>query len=91
MSTIINATDAYYAVGWIGVGCIFIFNISFFVIFIVNMCFYCRKSNSEEIREIRRDYYYQKVISFEKCQAGYVGNEMLDSWVIKGDLNEQWV
>ncbi len=62
MNTIASATNDFYLVGWIGFVCIFIFNISFFVIFIYDMCCFFKRSNSEEMRLIRRDFYYEKVL-----------------------------
>ena len=43
------------------------------------------------MREIRRNFYYEKILKFENCNEVTADNELLDSWVIKGDLNENWV
>ena len=90
METIVPATKAFYTVGWIGFICIFVFNLSFLCIFVHDICCFFRQSNSEAMRAIRKDFYYQKSLRYESCIDTVADTEMLDSWVVKGDLNENW-
>ena len=45
----------------------------------------------EKVRETRRDFYYEKLNKYEKSLDNNIGVDVLDSWVIKGDLNEKWI
>jgi len=45
----------------------------------------------EKVRETRRDFYYEKLSKYEKSLDKNVGADVLDSWVVKGDLNEKWI
>ena len=45
----------------------------------------------EKVREIRRDFYYEKLSKYEKSLDKNIGPDVLDSWVVKGDLNEKWI
>lgn len=91
METIGAASKAFYAVGWVSFVCIFVFNLSFLCIFVYDICCFFRQSNSEAMRTIRKDFYYQKILRYESCIDTVADTEMLDSWVVKGDLNENWV
>jgi len=62
---IADQTKSYYVVGWIGFIAIFIFNISFFVMLIVDIVLCLRKSSRENMREIRKNYYYDKIVKYE--------------------------
>lgn len=42
------------------------------------------------MRTIRRDYYYEKILNYQKCNDVSANEEMLDHWVVKGDLNQNW-
>lgn len=90
MATVSAATNAYYKVGWVSFICIFVFNLSFLCIFVHDICCFFRQSNSEAMRSIRKDFYYQKILRYESCIDTVADTEMLDSWVVKGDLNENW-
>ena len=91
METINSATKAFYAVGWISFVCIFVFNLSFLGIFVHDVCCFFAQSNSAAMRAIRKDFYYEKILKYENCIDTAADTEMLDSWVVKGDLNENWV
>jgi hypothetical protein len=73
--------------GWIGVSSIIVFNIGCLLAVLVNLVQHCCLSNRESIRQIRKDYYYQKILKYESSYACDISKDMLDSWVIKGDLN----
>ena len=45
----------------------------------------------EKVCEIRRDFYYEKLSKYEKSLDKNIGPDVLDSWVVKGDLNEKWI
>lgn len=46
-----------------------------------------RKSNRESMREIRKQYYYEKIVKYENSYENHIDMETLDAWVVKGDLN----
>ena len=45
----------------------------------------------DKVRETRRDFYYEKLSKYEKSLDNHIGVDVLDSWVVKGDLNERWI
>ena len=71
------------------VACI-LYNLSFVVLVFFDLCGCCQ-SNNQNVREIRRDYYYQKIMKHEGSIQSEVPEEMLDLWVARGDLNEEWI
>jgi len=47
----------FYDVGWTSFVLVFVFNLSFIVIFIHDLCLGCKISNRELMDEARRDFY----------------------------------
>lgn len=83
--------DSYKVTGWVGLMAIMLFNIGCFGLLVVSLIQHCCRSNREVIRETRRNYYYEKIVKYEQSFESNITTDVLDSWVIKGDLNEKWV
>ena len=81
----------YHSAGWVGFATIMLFNLSFLVLLIIDCCFCCT-NNSRDIRNIRQQYFYEKIIRYEKGEdTEIVDEDVLDGWVVRGDLNEKWI
>lgn len=87
-TTFEGAADSYRIVGWVGFTAIFIFNLSFVVLMVRDVCCLVKRSNGEQMRAIRRDYYYEKIVKYESENCvDPTDAKILDDWVVKGDLN----
>lgn len=50
LDTLSQSIYLYNLTGWIGVVCIFFFNLSYFLLLIINLVDHCRKSDMEKVR-----------------------------------------
>ena len=60
-STLSKSIDSYYKMGWFGFALVMLFNIGFFVLFIIDIVQGCRFSTRQLMDEARRQYYYDKI------------------------------
>ena len=67
---------------------VFVFNLSFLVLFIYDVYRGCKKSNRELMDEARRTYYYDKLKAFEEENED-VPLGIVNKWVRLGNLNER--
>ena len=50
LDTLSQSIYLYNLTGWIGVVCIFFFNLSYFLLLLINVVDHCRKSDMEKVR-----------------------------------------
>ncbi len=55
----------FYNMGWLTLGLIVIFNGSYLLIFLYDLCLCTKQSNKERIYELRLDYYQNKLRNYE--------------------------
>ena len=53
--------DSFYELGWVGFAVIFLYNIGFIVLMVIDVVVGCKYSNRELMEESRRVYYYDKI------------------------------
>lgn len=55
----------FYRFGWVGFTMVFVFNIGFIILYIIDLYRGCKMSNREMMDEARRVYYYNKLKEYE--------------------------
>lgn len=85
-NTLSLSISLFYAVGWVGFVLVFIFNIGFFVLLIINFIIGCKYSNRKLMSDARKKYYFEKVSNYEK-EFEEVPLPLMNRWVKLGNLN----
>ena len=67
---------------------VFVFNIGFIILFIIDTYRGCKKTNRQHMDEARRVYYYQKLKAYEEENED-VPLGLVNKWVKLGNLNER--
>ncbi len=63
-SDVLYYVKIYYKLGWVGFAMIWLFNLGFVVLILIDMVRGFRKTNREIMDKVRRDYYYGKIIDY---------------------------
>ena len=78
----------FYNLGWLGFVSVWVFNIGFIVLCIIDVCLGFRKTNRDMMDEARRVYYYDKINDYEK-DYDQVPLGLMNRWVKMGNLNNR--